>query len=76
MEFWNRVSKCEHTNTSPNYLTVFRCDTPYCEVEESHCLDCGVFISKCGCGFSNGMSGWPERRNRNNQHKKRKQAGR
>jgi len=61
-KFWEKVEKCEHKNLNPNYFESISCDTPYCHGSEEHCLDCGVYISKCGCGFNNGMSGWPERR--------------
>ena len=59
---WKKVKKCKHTNLSPDYLGHIYCDTPYCEGSEYHCLDCGVFISKCGCGSNNGRSGWPNKR--------------
>ncbi len=56
--FWNRVARCRHRNVSRDYLQVFTCGTPYCEGQETHCLDCGVFIGKCGCGNNDNMSGW------------------
>jgi hypothetical protein len=56
---WKKVKRCKHKNLSPDYLGHIYCDTPYCEGSEDHCLDCGVFISTCGCGSNNGMSGWP-----------------
>lgn len=70
MPFWERVRKCDHKNLSPDYAVGFGCGTPYCRVTEDHCLSCGVYITKCGCGFFNGMSGWPESRWRT-YHKKR-----
>lgn len=62
MKFWDKVDKCKHDNLSPIYIENINCWTPYCEGTETHCLDCGVYIIKCGCGFCNGMSGWPEKR--------------
>ena len=70
MEFWDKVSKCEHKNLDPNYYEYVPCGTPYCSGWEEHCLDCGVYITKCGCGFNNGMSGWPDSRWRELQRKK------
>ena len=61
-KFWDKVLKCEHKNLDPNYYEHVSCGTPYCSGHETHCLDCGVYISECGCGFNNGMSGWPYRR--------------
>lgn len=61
--FWDKVHKCSHKNLSPDYLGHAYCSTPYCGggMYETHCLDCGVFISKCDCGVNNGMSGWSNR---------------
>ena len=56
--FIQRVTKCRHKNLSETYLKTWSCATPYCEAEESHCLDCGMFIIVCGCGCENGLSGW------------------
>ena len=70
---WNKVEKCKHKNLSPNYLDPIYCGTPYCEGDEVHCLDCGVFISTCGCGSWNGTSGWPNKRW--NKLYKRKEVG-
>jgi len=61
--FWDKVSKCKHKNLSPNYLEYVECGTPLCQGYESHCLDCGAYITECGCGFVSGISGWGERRN-------------
>ena len=61
-KFWDKVMKCKHNNLSPVYLNIYGCGTPYCYADEIYCLDCRVFITKCGCGYSNGMSGWPESR--------------
>ena len=61
-EFWNRVAKCEHKHLSPNYLEFIPCGTPHCLASESHCLDCGAYITECGCGFNNGVSGWSHKR--------------
>jgi len=60
--FWDKVDNCDHKNLSPNYLQLIGCDTPYCSGDEVHCLDCGVYISECGCGANNGMSGWSDKR--------------
>jgi len=74
-DYWKKVSKCKHTNLSPDYLEDVYCDTPYCGGWEDHCLDCGVYITKCGCGFNNGMSGWPEKRHRLEERKKYSKRG-
>ena len=63
-DFWNKVSKCEHKNLSPNYHEFVSCSTPHCSGIEEHCLDCGVYITKCDCGFCNGFYGWPYKRRR------------
>jgi len=75
-EFWDKVMKCEHKRLSPNYLESYGCGTPYCSAWETHCLDCGVYITECGCGSWNGLSGWPERRHRSVRHRRerRKQS--
>lgn len=61
-KFWDKVLKCKHENLNPNYLQFIPCSTPYCSGNEVHCMDCGVYISECGCGYNNGMSGWPYQR--------------
>jgi hypothetical protein len=63
-KFWEKVEKCDHKNLSPDYCETLYCSTPYCNSYETHCLDCGVFITQCGCGCENGMSGWPDKRYR------------
>ena len=60
--FWDKVMACEHKRLSPDYLVPIPCGTPYCDGYESHCLDCGAYISECGCGANNGISGWPHKR--------------
>ena len=60
--FWDKVEKCLHKNISPDYCEDVNCGTPYCTGSETHCLDCGVFISQCHCGVCNGMDGWSWRR--------------
>jgi len=60
--FWAKVVNCKHENLSPNYSEPIYCSTPYCCGSEDHCLDCGVYISTCGCGYNNGMSGWSNKR--------------
>ena len=69
-KFWDKVEKCDHKNLEPNYYKNVPCGTPYCYGRETHCLDCGVYITECGCGFNNGMSGWPDRRHRRLWRKK------
>lgn len=51
-----------HKNLYPNYIEIWHCETPYCQVTEYHCKDCGMFIMECGCGYNNGISGWSEKR--------------
>lgn len=60
--FWDKVEKCNHENLSSDYLQTFRCETPQCTGSEVHCLDCGVYLSDCGCHYNQGMSGWPRQR--------------
>ena len=70
--FHERVRKCNHKNLSEVYWVTFFCPTPYCSGHESFCLDCLAFISTCGCGFNNEISGWPrERRLRAERRKAR-----
>jgi len=61
-KFWDKVENCKHENLSPDYLKSCGCTIPYCNGYEVHCLDCGVYITKCGCGGQSGMSGWSQRR--------------
>lgn len=61
-KFWEKVKKCKHKNLSSNYCEIIPCGTPCCSGYETHCLDCGVYITQCSCGYNNGMSGWPEKR--------------
>lgn len=65
-KFWDKVEKCNHKNISPNYLDGGQCETSYCEWSEDHCLDCGVYITKCGCGYCNRMDGWPWKKRKKN----------
>jgi len=69
-KFWDKVLKCKHENLDPNYYEYIGCPTPYCSGSETHCLDCGVFISECGCGYNNGMSGWSHKRWQTERSKK------
>lgn len=62
MKFWDRVEACEHKNFNPNYFEHVDCGTPYCSGDESHCLDCKVFITECKCGAQSGMSGWSNKK--------------
>ena len=71
--FWDRVIKCKHENLYPDYLVTFKCSTPYCYGEEVHCKDCGAYISSCGCGANNDISGWSDARwNKFNKKKEKK----
>lgn len=63
-KFWDKVLKCKHENIDPDYYDYVSCSTPYCTGYEIRCADCGVYITKCGCGACNGMSGWPDKRRR------------
>lgn len=71
-EFWTRVLNCEHKHISPNYLELIACGTPYCSGTEYHCLDCGAYVTECGCHFLNGVSGWPRKRYLAEERKRRK----
>ena len=68
--FWDKVNKCKHKNLYDNYLKMISCSSPYCYGHEVHCKDCNVYISTCGCGSENGMSGWSKQRWRNHERKK------
>jgi len=61
-DFWGKVEKCKHENLSPDYCEYIACPTPYCSGMETHCLNCGVYISECGCNSCSGLSGWSQRR--------------
>lgn len=69
-KFWYRAHRCKHQNLSPVYSETIRCGTPYCSGQEVHCLDCGAFITTCGCGFLTGMSGWSESRHHKQRQKR------
>lgn len=58
--FWERVDACKHENLSPDYAESGPCDCY--GWNESHCLDCGVYIRECQCGAQCGKSGWPHKR--------------
>jgi hypothetical protein len=66
-KFWEKVEKCDHKNLTDHFGSI-SCETPYCYGSESHCRDCGVYITECACGYNNGLSGWPESR-----HKKQRE---
>lgn len=70
MTFWDRVEKCKHEDLSPDYSEFVACPTPYCSGSETHCLDCGVYISDCGCHSSSGLSGWSQKRWKTHRKKK------
>jgi hypothetical protein len=61
MSFWDKISKCDHEPTN-NYLESISCQTDYCNGSEWRCKHCGVYISECGCGYNNRMSGWSKKR--------------
>lgn len=61
-DFWGRVRECDHDNLNDDYDAHVRCTTPYCSGYERHCLDCGVYIQRCKCGYNDGLSGWPAKR--------------
>jgi len=72
-KFWEKVHNCQH-EFYDDYYGYINCDMAYLgsNASESHCKKCGVYISECGCGCSNGMSGWSaERRRKFNQKKMR-----
>jgi hypothetical protein len=60
--FWVSVDQCDHERMSQGYLVDLSCSTPYCRGREEHCLDCGAYISSCGCGHLDGVSGWSKAR--------------
>lgn len=58
--FWDEVLECDHKNLYPDYFVGHTCTGAVgCRVYESHCKDCGVYISECACMTESGMSGWP-----------------
>jgi len=61
-ERWNKVVECKHDNIDTDYIDGGLCESPYCTWSEYRCLDCGAYISKCGCGYNNGISSWPHTR--------------
>ena len=68
---WDKISRCDHKNLYPDYCATIHCSTPYCTGYEIHCKDCGAFISTCGCGAWDGVSGWPIARHITEARKKR-----
>jgi hypothetical protein len=72
-KFWDKVNKCKHEETD-KYLEFINCETPYCSGSEWHCKHCGVYISECGCGYNDGMSGWSHKR-WNTYYKNKKKNG-
>ena len=70
-KFWHVVEKCDHKNLSPNYCEHIYCETPYCSGIEEHCLDCGIYLSDCGCHSNQGISGWSNKRWLNFYRKKK-----
>ena len=68
-KFWGKASKCKHENLT-DYAWPIYCSTAFCGGLETHCKDCGVFISHCPCGFNNGLDGWSLERRRNHDQKR------
>ena len=66
----DKMLSCKHKNISGTYWEIYSCETPYCTATETYCLDCRAFIVKCGCGYNNGISGWPLKRYRQMEFKK------
>jgi hypothetical protein len=62
--FSDKVIACKHEHLSEDYYEYISCGTDYCSGEEVHCLDCGAYITKCGCGAENDFSGWSIARRR------------
>ena len=56
-DFWDKVMVCEHENLT-DYYSFVSCGTPYCEVAETRCRDCRVYITTCGCHVNDDLSGW------------------
>lgn len=71
--YWERVAACEHVPRS-DYLKTFTCATPECSGREERCEKCRVYITWCGCGFENALSGWSRARWRSRELKR--QGGR
>lgn len=58
MDLWKRAAKCNHENRTEHYRNG-RCGTDYCDGwTETHCRDCGIFITACPCGSNNSFDGW------------------
>ena len=72
-KFWEKVSNCKHEETA-NYLVSVYCDTPYCHGYEYHCKHCGVYVTECGCGYNDGMSGWSHKRHLNHEKRIRRKV--
>jgi len=59
--FWQKALACKHERT--RWTNRGGCWTPLCGGwDEYHCLECGVYITRCDCGTEDGMSGWPHKR--------------
>lgn len=66
--FKNKAQSCKHEHLS-NYHKTGKCATDFCWWEEHHCIECGAYVTTCGCGFNNGIDGWPsKRRNKERQY--------
>lgn len=69
---WKKFETCAHEHLTDYYATG-RCGTPLCGGwTESHCRDCGAFISECPCGAENGASAWSWRRHKVEERRRRK----
>ena len=66
---WDKIHKCKHKWT--DYLDNGSCGTPHCYWTESHCRKCGIYVTECGCGSMNGMSGEPYKKEKNRRLKRR-----
>lgn len=72
-KFWKKVILCNHEFYG-DYAGYIYCETPYCEGYELHCKKCNAYISKCDCGYCNGVSGWSEKRWINRRKKDEKKV--
>ena len=53
--FYKKVKECKHKRLRDNGVYPSSCDC--FGISEYHCLDCGVWINKCGCERYNAVSG-------------------
>jgi hypothetical protein len=74
MKFWDKVASCNH-EFCDNYIYYVSCGTPHCQGVEYRCKKCKAYVTECGCGYCNGISGWPEKRYRKMRLKKQLKKG-